>query len=311
MIWVVVKHNISKFSTAYEHCYDNCESRQSLDYILQATLELYKVKQVWNQSFVYLHYWYFLKDHPRWMETPYKKSQCTPIVVLNEDEPRHQSFLSLDVADNVDIVEGEEGAHQAKPISEQLPTMTPTKWGWPIGAKSTKKEQRQWIAKEQAAKAMQWVIGDMVMANFWEAQVLEDQAALQIFMMPDLEGLSDHVHEYLDLRREEELFKLHVRVAEKKAALAREEAAKKKAKVIALRKRSARQEEIDAAKARCNLSTTPQPAAATMTPHAAPMVLQRSAPTPTLSNRSTTQPRHARQRALRVHVVPTPPISQP
>jgi hypothetical protein len=129
--------------------------------------------------------------------------------------------------------------------------------------------------------------------------------------MPDLEGLSDHVHEYLDLRREEELFKLHVRVAEKKAALAREEAAKKKAKVIALRKRSARQEEIDAAKARCNLSTTPQPAAATMTPHAAPMVLQRSAPTPTLSNRSTTQPRHARQRALRVHVVPTPPISQP
>jgi hypothetical protein len=60
------------------------------------------------------------------METPYKKSQCTPIVVLNEDEPRHQSFLSLDVADNVDIVEGEEGAHQAKPISEQLPTMTPT-----------------------------------------------------------------------------------------------------------------------------------------------------------------------------------------
>jgi hypothetical protein len=53
--WGVIKHDVSKFCAVYGHCYDNRESGRSLDDILQAALELYKVQQARNQPFVYLH----------------------------------------------------------------------------------------------------------------------------------------------------------------------------------------------------------------------------------------------------------------
>jgi hypothetical protein len=226
------------------------------------------------------------------METPGERSQRTP-VVLNEDESRRQFFSPLDVdEDDADIVGGEEGAQQAEPTLEQRPTVMPTKRGRPIGVKFAKEEQRQRLAREHIVKVTQRVTGDMAMANFRKAQVLEDQAALQIFTMPHSEELPDQAREYLDLKREEELLKLRVRVAEKKAALAREEAAKKKAETAAARERTAREEELQAAEARRNPPTAPQ----------------RSTPTPT--TRQTAPPRPARQRAPGPRVAPAPPISQ-
>jgi hypothetical protein len=306
--WGVIKHDVSKFCAVYGHCYDNRESGQSLDDILQAALELYKVQQARNQPIVYFHCWYLLKDHPRWMEMPGERSQRT-LVVLNEDESKRQSFSPLDVnEDDADIVGGEEGAQQAKPTLEQRPTVTPTKRGRLIGVKFAKEEQRQRLAREHIAKVTQWVTCDMAMANFRKAQVLEDQAALQIFTMPHSEELSDQAHEYLDLWREEDLLNLRVRVVEKKAALAREEAAKKKVETAAARKRTAREEELQAAEARRNPPTAPQRAAPTSTPHIAPTAPQRSTPTPT--TRQTAPPRPARQRAPGPRVAPAPPISQ-
>jgi hypothetical protein len=242
------------------------------------------------------------------METPGERSQRTP-VVLNEDESRRQFFSPLDVdEDDADIVGGEEGAQQAEPTLEQRPTVMPTKRGRPIGVKFAKEEQRQRLAREHIVKVTQRVTGDMAMANFRKAQVLEDQAALQIFTMPHSEELPDQAREYLDLKREEELLKLRVRVAEKKAALAREEAAKKKAETAAARERTAREEELQAAEARRNPPTAPQRAAPTSTPHIAPTAPQRSTPTPT--TRQTAPPRPARQRAPGPRVAPAPPISQ-
>jgi hypothetical protein len=42
---------------------------------------------------------------------------------------------------------------------------------------------------------------------------LEDQAALQIFTMPESQVLSEQAREYLQLRRDEELIKIRLRVA--------------------------------------------------------------------------------------------------
>jgi hypothetical protein len=66
----IIKHDVSKFCGAYGFCFNNKESGQSLDDILQATLDLYKVQYPKNQSFIFLHCWLILKEHPRWMETP-------------------------------------------------------------------------------------------------------------------------------------------------------------------------------------------------------------------------------------------------
>jgi hypothetical protein len=57
--------------------------------------------------------------------------------------------------------------------------------------------------------------------------------------------LSDEAREYLTLRREEELIKIWVKVAERRATLAREEAAAKKAEATAAREAVAREQEID------------------------------------------------------------------
>ena len=45
------------------------ESNSSLDDILKNALELYKVKNPKQQSFIFLHCWLLLRDVPRWIES--------------------------------------------------------------------------------------------------------------------------------------------------------------------------------------------------------------------------------------------------
>jgi hypothetical protein len=74
----VIKHDVSKFYGGYGFCFNNKESGQSLDNILQAALLMYKQQNLKDQSFVYLHCWLILKEHPRWMETPGERLQRGP-----------------------------------------------------------------------------------------------------------------------------------------------------------------------------------------------------------------------------------------
>jgi hypothetical protein len=83
------------------------------------------------------------------------------------------------------------------------------------GTKVAKEDQRVAKQREHAVRA------DMAMANMRKAQILYEQAALSLFTMPNEESLSDMAHEYLNLRREEEMYNLRERLAERKEAQAR------------------------------------------------------------------------------------------
>jgi hypothetical protein len=84
-------------------------------------------------------------------------------------------------------------------------------------------KQRKIAARVQAKATV-----DMVAANLRRAQILQDQAALSLFTMPNEESLSALVREYLNLRREEEMSKLRKKIdaeklhAEKGAAEAKQ-----------------------------------------------------------------------------------------
>jgi hypothetical protein len=192
------------------------------------------------------------------METPGERSQRSPRVVLHDDESQRRSMTPTDCDDaRAHTPGGDDDAPRRTPPREPLPTAMPNKRGRPAGHKSAKEEQWQRMAREQVAKATQRVTADMASANFKKAQVLEDQAALQIFTMPESQVLSEQAREYLQLRRDEELIKIRLRVAERKAALEREEAATRRADAALARERALREEEVAAANAR----RTPAPPA--------------------------------------------------
>jgi hypothetical protein len=57
--------------------------------------------------------------------------------------------------------------------------------------------------------------------NYKKAQVLQDQAALSLLTMPEDAHLSAQACKYLELRREQEMTKLHLRIDAMKAEVAR------------------------------------------------------------------------------------------
>ena len=90
------------------------------------------------------------------------------------------------------------------------------KWGRPCGTKMAKEEQKLEKQREHVMRVQARATVDIVAANFKKAQILEDQAAMSLFTMPDNSNLSAQAREYLELPHEEELEKLRTRVAKKK-----------------------------------------------------------------------------------------------
>jgi hypothetical protein len=70
-----MKHDVSKFCSVFSYCYTNKQSGDGEDEIVQKALALYTLKYPKQQSFTFLYYWYILREHPRWMETP--GEQCS------------------------------------------------------------------------------------------------------------------------------------------------------------------------------------------------------------------------------------------
>ena len=75
--------------------------------------------------------------------------------------------------------------------------------------------------KEVAIHAQARATTDLVAANMWKTQVLQDQAALSLFTMPMEQGLSEEAREYLSLCWKEEMTKPRRRLAEEKRDEAR------------------------------------------------------------------------------------------
>lgn len=127
----VIKHDVSKFISIYGHCYTIRESGTSLDDVLQNALDLYKVKDAKQRSFVFLHCWLLLKDCPRWMETPEEWAPATP--------QRPRETIEIDEEEAVDV---EEMPHED---ADMLPTpvstsTVPRKRQCPLGNKVAKED---------------------------------------------------------------------------------------------------------------------------------------------------------------------------
>jgi hypothetical protein len=227
------------------------------------------------------------------METPGERLQRGPPVHLSDGDQEVQAGSSDGEEGEADMVgEGEDDPAQPTAVPPQPPRIaTPGKRGRPMGSKSAKEEERQRVHREHVARAQGRVSAEMATANRAKAQVLEDQSTLHIFMMLDSETLSEEARKYLALRREEELMKIRVKVAERKALLAKQEVARKKAEATAAREAVAREEEIQAATARRNPTLAPQRSTPWRQP--APAAAGRSPPPAALAGAPTAAPTQA------------------
>jgi hypothetical protein len=63
--WGTIKHDVARFVGVYKQVFDTKESGTTLDDVLRDALELYKVRDPKQHSFVYLHCWIILRDIPR------------------------------------------------------------------------------------------------------------------------------------------------------------------------------------------------------------------------------------------------------
>ena len=84
----------------------------------------------------------------------------------------------------------------------------------PQGQKSAKAMDSTLKQKEIAVRAQARATAELATANLRKAEVLSDQAALSLFMMPNEERLSEEAREYVSLRRQEEMAKLRKRVTQ-------------------------------------------------------------------------------------------------
>jgi hypothetical protein len=129
------------------------------------------------------------------METPTKHTQQTPVGGSVADEQCRRSVTPTEIHDDSvePVVEGdhEEEEVPVSPAPTRPCVATPSKRARPQGNKSAKEEQRQRLAREHGVRLQQHMTGDMAAANFAKAQVLQDQTALSLFVMPDEQVLID------------------------------------------------------------------------------------------------------------------------
>jgi hypothetical protein len=122
-----------------------------------------------------------------------------------------------------------------------------------------KEEQKVEKQREHAMRAQARATADIAAANLKKDQILEDQAVVSLFTMPNDSNPLAQAHEYLELRREEELEKLRTRIAKKKAEQVR-------LKALAEREAGARTTEVSAATERRVLPAPIRPPSAPLRP---------------------------------------------
>jgi hypothetical protein len=209
--WGAIKHDVAKFVVVHSQVLNLKESGTSLEDVLQRALELYRVKHPKQQGFLYIHCWTILKDIPRWfdsaVEVRVRQAMKTP-----PPQPLKKRRLSSEGAEEPTCHDddGEECTEvDAAPASRR-----PQR---PTGNKAAKEELNRVRVKEITMRAQARATAEMAAANAEKVAVMRDQAALQLFSIPDESAMSDMAREYIQLRREEELTKVKRRIQASKA----------------------------------------------------------------------------------------------
>jgi hypothetical protein len=187
--WGSIKHDVSKFVGAYGFTYDNRETDTSLEDVLVHMLELYKDQSQGGTTFIYLHCWVVLRDAPMWMETFDQRSNHAPIVSTEEEPERGGASVPINGGDAASpkIAEGDDDVFAVEVLQKEPIHLTSTpaaKHGRPIGNKAAREELRACVQRDHGVKIREKQASNMANAHFRKAQVLEDQAVLNIFVMP-------------------------------------------------------------------------------------------------------------------------------
>ena len=211
--WGAIKHDVAKFVAVHSQVLNLKESGTSLEDVLQRALELYRVKHPKQQGFLYIHCWTILKDIPRWfdsaVEVRVRHAMKTP-----PPQPLKRRRLSSEGADAGEPSAFEDDGEECVEVDAAPTSRRPQR---PTGTKAAKDELNRVRVKKSTMRAQARATAEMVAANAEKVAVMRDQAALQLFSIPDDSAMSDMAREYLQLRREEELTKVKRRIQQTKA----------------------------------------------------------------------------------------------
>jgi hypothetical protein len=134
------------------------------------------------------------------METPVESRQCaavkTPPLIAARSRAASTGQRREQRPANLGFEEEGDGGH-ANASGPSIPLLG--KRNRPCGQKIAKEEKKVAKQRETAIRAHVWATVDMAAANFKKAQILQDQAALSLFTMPEEGGLSELAQEYLEL----------------------------------------------------------------------------------------------------------------
>jgi hypothetical protein len=225
--WDIVKHDVARFVGIYKQVFDTKESGTTLDDVLRDALELYKVRDPKQHSFVYLHCWIILRDIPRWMDSLPETQLQQPGRAPTSSNRSHRSSIPSQVGD--DAV-----APPSPQLGDDVTQAAPTplqsvgsasgrekRYQRPQGSKAAKEDQRNVKTKESAVWAQARAASEMAVANFKKAQALENQQALFLFTLPQDGELDAEAVEFVKLCRREEMLKTRRRLTKEEAALAK------------------------------------------------------------------------------------------
>ena len=211
--WGAIKHDVAKFVAVHSQVLNLKESGTSLEDVLQRALELYRVKHPKQQGFLYIHCWTILKDIPRWfvsaVEVHVRQAMKTP-----PPQPLKRRRLSSERADAGEPTSFKDDGEECVEVDAAPASRRPQR---PTGNKAAKDELNRVRVKESTMRAQARATAEMAVANAEKVVVMRDQAALQLFSIPDDSAMSDMAREYLQLRREEELTKVKRRIQQTNA----------------------------------------------------------------------------------------------
>ena len=211
--WGAIKHDVAKFVAVHSQVLNLKESGTSLEDVLQRALELYRVKHPKQQGFLYLHCWTILKDIPRWFDSAVEL-RVRQVMKTPRPQPLKRRRLSSEGPDVSEPTFVDDDGEECVEVEAAPASRRPQR---PTGNKAAKEELNRARVKESTMRAQARATAEMAAANAEKVVVMRDQAALQLFPIPDDSAMSDMAREYLALRREEELTKVKRRIQQAKA----------------------------------------------------------------------------------------------
>ena len=185
----MIKHDVAKFVDVHSQVLNLKENGTSLEDVLQRALELIRVKHHKQQGFLYLHCWTILKDVPRWFASVVEV-RARHAIKTPPPQPMKKRLLSRELHEATAVDDDGEECIEVDSIAASRRPQHPT-WN-----KAAKEELHRARVKESTMRAQAKTTSEMAAANAEKVAVMRDQAALQLFSIPDNSIMSDMAREY-------------------------------------------------------------------------------------------------------------------